>query len=256
LSQVHFIVINNLAKKGERKMSEQKTIAYSVDPQWKRMYWLGAISAFALVIGYIIITALYVTVVPFPDKGQAMLEYLNGKTSVWWAIIGLSVMTDFLYALIAFSLYQALKSINQDVMVVATGFMWSFVILELAITWPNYATLITLSEGYASATTEIQRATYIAAANYSTIILNSIVLKIYAILIPALGTLLIGLVMRKGIFSKSVAYLGIVTGFLGIVSVVGPFFTSALDRTIILTSLLTTVWFLLVGIRLYRLGKP
>jgi hypothetical protein len=184
-----------------------------------------------------------------------MLEYLNGKTSVWWAIIGLSALTDFLYALIAFSLYQALKGINRDAMVVATGLKWLFVVLELAIAWPNYVVLLTLSESYAAATTDLQRASYVASANYATAMLNS-KLGFYSILVPALGTLLIGLVMRKGIFNKATAYLGVVAGVLGIVSVVGPLFVSALDPTIILTSLLTTVWFLLVGLRLYKIGRP
>ena len=85
--------------------------------------------------------------------------------------------------------------------------------------------------------------------------LNSTLLAVYAILVPALGTLLIGLVMRKGIFSKTTAYLGIIGGALGILSVVGPLFVPALDPTIIVASLLYTIWFLLVGIRLYQLGK-
>jgi hypothetical protein len=237
-------------------MSEEEPIAYAPDPGWKRMYRWGAISAFALVVGYLIITALYIPVYPVPDTGQAMLEYLNGKTSVWWAIMGVSALTDFLYALVALSLYQALKGINRDAMVVATGFMALFVVLELAISWPNYAALLTLSEGYAAATTDLQRATYVAAATYSTAVLNSTVPKVYAILLPALGTLGIGLVMRKGIFNKAAAILGVIVGVLGILSVVGPLLTSALDATIILTSLLTTVWFLLVGLRLYKLGRP
>jgi hypothetical protein len=219
------------------------------------MYRLGAISAFALVVGYLIITALFIPVYPIPDTGQAMLEYLNGKTSVWWAIIGVSALTDFLYALIAFSLYQALKGINRDAMVVATGLKWSFVLLELAIAWPNYAALITLADGYALAASALERAAYIPAANYATAILNSTVPEVYAILIPGLGTLLVGLVMRKGIFNKGTAYLAIVTGLLGIVSVVGPLLTDALDATIIITALLTTVWYLLVGVRLYKLGR-
>jgi hypothetical protein len=235
-------------------MTEHNTIAYAPDPGWKGMYRLGAIAAFALVIGYLIIIALYIPVYPFPDTGQAMLEYLNGKSSVWWAIIGVSALTDFLYALIAFALYQALKGINRDAMVVATGLKWLFVVLELAIAWPNYVVLLTLSEGYAAATTDLQRASYVAAANYATAMLNS-KLGFYSILVPALGTLLIGLVMRKGIFNKATAYLGVVAGVLGIVSVVGPLFVSALDPTIILTSLLTTVWFLLIGLKLYNLGR-
>ena len=236
-------------------MSAKNLMVDAVDPQWKWIYRLGAISAFALVIGYLIITALFIPVYPFPDEGQAMLEYLNGKTSVWWAIIGVSALTDFLYALIAFSLYQALKGINRDAMLVAAGLKMLFAVLELAITWPTYVGLITLSGGYAAATADAQRAAYVATANYATGVLNSTLLAVYAILIPALGTLLIGLVMRKGIFSKSTAYLGVVTGVLGIVSVVGPLFVSTLDPTIIVASLLTTVWFLLVGFRLYRLGQ-
>ena len=226
----------------------------TVDPQWKGMYRLGAISSFALVLGYFVIIALYIPVFPFPDEGQAMLEYFNGKTSVWWAIIGISATTDFLYALIAFSLYQALKGIDRNTMVVATGFKWLFVILELAITWPNFAALILLSDGYAAATTDIQRAAYVASATYSTTMVNPI-FGVYTILVPALGSLLIGLVMRKGLFNKATAYLGVVVGILGVVSVVGSIFVSALEPTIILTSLLTTLWFLLVGFRLYRLGQ-
>lgn len=228
---------------------------FTVDPHWKGMYRLGAFSAFLVVIGYLIQIALFVPVYPFPSEGQAMLEYLVGKTTVWWAIIGLSVLTDFLYALIAFSLYQALKGIDRNTMVVATGFKWIFVVLELAISWPIYTGLITLSGAYAAATTEAQRAAYAATASYATGVLNSTLLAVYAILIPALGTLLIGLVMRKGIFSKTTAYLGIVGGALGILSVVGPLFVPALDPTIIVASLLYTVWFLLVGFRLYRLGQ-
>jgi hypothetical protein len=49
--------------------------------------------------------------------------------------------------------------------------------------------------------------------------------------------------------------LGLVTGILGIVSVAGPFFVSTLSVTIIITSVLTTVWVLFVGYRLYRLGS-
>jgi hypothetical protein len=219
------------------------------------MYRLGAISAIAVSIGYVVIIVLFMLVYPFPDEAQAMLEYLDEKTTIWWAIIGLSVLTDFLYVFIAFSLYQALKGIDRNTMVVATGFKWLFVVLELAIGWTNFAVLITLSDSYAAATTDVQRAAYVASANYATTVLNSTLSEVYSILVPALGTLLIGLVMRKGLFNKGTAYLGVVAGVLGIVAVVGPLFTSALNPVIVLTSLLTSVWFLLVGFRLYRLGQ-
>ena len=61
--------------------------------------------------------------------------------------------------------------------------------------------------------------------------------------------------MLKGIFSKTTAWLGLVTGALGIVSVVDPFFVSSLGATMIVTSLFITVWILFVGFELYKLGR-
>jgi hypothetical protein len=61
--------------------------------------------------------------------------------------------------------------------------------------------------------------------------------------------------MLKGIFSKTTAYLGLVTGSLGIAAVAGPVFVSALSVTIIFASVMTTVWVLFVGYGLYRLGR-
>jgi hypothetical protein len=86
-------------------------------------------------------------------------------------------------------------------------------------------------------------------------VLESSLLFVYNTLTLSAGILLTGLVMLKGIFSKGTAYLGLATGVLGIVAVVGPFFISALSVTIIFTSVLTTVWALLVGYKLYRLGQ-
>jgi hypothetical protein len=73
--------------------------------------------------------------------------------------------------------------------------------------------------------------------------------------VPAIGILIIGLVMLKGIFNKVTAYSGVVTGILGIIAVVGSFFIAALGMTAIITSVLTTVWVLLVGLKLIRLSQ-
>jgi hypothetical protein len=100
-----------------------------------------------------------------------------------------------------------------------------------------------------------QRAGYVAAANYPSAVLVSSLFAVYAILVPSVGILMIGLVMLKGAFSKMAAYVALVTGILGIVSVVGPFFWRTLGTTAIITSVLTTSWIFLVGYRLLRLGQ-
>jgi hypothetical protein len=71
---------------------------------------------------------------------------------------------------------------------------------------------------------------------------------VYVIVILSSGILIISLVMLKGIFNKMTAYVGLVTGVLGIVSITGW------NVVIIMNAVLATVWVLFVGYRLYRLG--
>lgn len=126
---------------------------------------------------------------------------------------------------------------------------------RLVVTWTNYSSLITLSSKYALADNDSQRMAFVATANYAVEVLTSRLLGVYVILVPALGILIIGLVMLKSPFSKVTAYLGVVTGILGIISVAGHFFIPALGMTVIITSVLTTVWVFFVGYKLMRLSK-
>ncbi|HEX9219875.1 MAG TPA: hypothetical protein VF858_05275, partial [Gemmatimonadaceae bacterium] len=125
----------------------------------------------------------------------------------------------------------------------------------LTVTWANYTSLIILSGDYTAATNDAQRAVFVAAATYPSAVLGSRLLGVYVILVPSVGILITALVMLKGIFSKSTAYLGLASGILGIISVAGSFFVSSLALTVIIASVLTTVWVLFAGYRLYRLGQ-
>ncbi len=233
----------------------QKTMTDTVDLNAKWLYRVGGISALGLGIGYVIIMALYVPTGAPPSGVEARLIYLARNTTLWWAILELSVLTDLLFVPVALALYFALKGINRNAMLVATACVGLFVVLDLAVTWTSYAALIELSGSYAAATSDAQRAVFVAAANYPSAILASPLLGIYAIAILAVGMLIIGLMMLKGIFSKSTAYLALVASSLAIVSVAGPFFMRSLGIAIILSSVLTTVWAFVAGWRLYRLGQ-
>jgi hypothetical protein len=173
----------------------------------------------------------------------------------WWTILWLSVLTDLLFLPVAIALYAALKKFHRNAMLLAAVCMALFVVLDLAITWTNYAALITLSGKYAQAAGEAQRAAVIAAAEYPSVVVESNLVFFYNTLVLGVGILITGFVMLNGVFSRSTAYLGLATGILGIISVVGPVFVSALSVTIIVTSILTTVWLLFVGYRLCNLAR-
>jgi len=235
-------------------MSVREMTKNPVDPDGRWLYRAGGVSALVFGIAYLVIIGLYVPIGAPASGAEARLAYVAGNTRTWWAILGLSVLTDFLLVPVALALYLALKGVNRSAMLLATACFGLFIVLDLAITWTNYETLITLSGKYAAAANDAQKAAIVAAAVGPSAVLGSRLLFVYNSLTLAVGILVDGFVMLTGIFSRSTAFLGLATGVLGIISVVGPFFVSALSLTIIVTSILTTVWVLFVGYRLYRLG--
>lgn len=237
-------------------MTSEQAFGLEADRDDRWVHRLGAISAVALAIGYILTIPLYASVGAPPSGGEAWLEYAVGKSTAWWAILDLQVLTDFLFIPVAFSLYLALKEVNKNAMRLGIAFVGLFVVLDLAVTWSNYAALITLADSYAATTVDAERAAYVAAASHASAVLKSTLEGVYSIVTLAVGILIIGLVMLRSVFNRTTAYLGVATGVLGIASVVGAVFLSALSLLVIIASVLTTIWLLLVGYRLYRLSQP
>ncbi len=90
--------------------------------------------------------------------------------------------------------------------------------------------------------TDAQRTVFVTAAIYPSAMVHSSLLFVYNSLTLAIGILLTGLVKLKGIFSKVTAYLGVVTGILGIAAGAGSIFVSALGAIIIPASVGTTFY--------------
>jgi hypothetical protein len=130
-----------------------------------------------------------------------------------------------------------------------------FVALDLAITWTAFPSLIILGGNYAATTSDAQRSLIVAAAGYPSAIIDSPLSGIYAILIPSLGTFLASLVMHKGIFSKVLAYMGVIAGVCGILAGIGPIFFSELETAQYINASLAMIWFFFVGLKLNKLGR-
>ena len=230
-------------------MSTKNMRVETVNQDEKWIYRIGGMASLAIGIIYIAIIVLYASVGAPPVGGEARLEYLIGKTAAWWAIVGLSVLTNFLYVPVALSLYFALKSLNQIAMLIGGAFIGLFVILENAVNWTVYGALILLSEGYAAALNEVQKASFIAAAALASAVLESPLAAVWAIGTLSFGFLVIGFVMLKGVFNKGTAYLGILTGILGIAAVAG------VSIAVIMNAIFATIWLFFIGYRLLKLPK-
>ena len=105
-----------------------------------------------------------------------------------------------------------------------------------------------LSDQYVAATTDTQHTALATAAEGLIAAANAVAA---AGILTAIGILIISLVMLKGVFHKGVAYVGIITGTLGIMSealrpILGPGY--------LVYGILLPIWFIAVGWKLYRLG--
>lgn len=236
-------------------MSAQKRMDTAIDPEGQWVYRVGGITAIVFGIAYLVIIGLYVPIGARPRGVEAWLTSLAAHTMSWWAILALSVLTDLLLVSVALALYLALKGLNRNAMLLATASVGLFIVLDLALTWTNYSSLLVLAGNYVTAASDAERAVIRTAAIYPSGVVDSNLLFVYNTLTLSIGILLSGLVMLKGIFHKLTAYIGLATGVLGIIAVAGSFLSDALDITIIFASLLTTVWIFLVGYRLVTLAR-
>jgi hypothetical protein len=100
--------------------------------------------------------------------------------------------------------------------------------------------VVSLGNLYTSAA-GVAQAAYLAASTSD--ITNGLSLQVVAVQLSAVGTILLSLAMFKGVFSKGVGILGIVTGVLA--------FPSVLSSAILaVVTVLFAVWFTLVGMKL------
>ena len=220
----------------------------SVDPAWKGLYKAGGSSYLIVGVLYIISFVLLIILGPPPSTGEAYLKSappLQTLVLIWASV-------DILLIPSVLGLYLALKELNKTHMLIATG-LWGVAIPADLATLGLFFSLVPLGRAYAAATADAQRAAYVAAADLTVGATNAgftlgFFLFGFAILIQSMA-------MLKGVFSKATAYLGIVTGILSLVAGVGFATVPALGIFPLIWFILLGIWWLLVGSKLYKLGR-
>jgi hypothetical protein len=216
---------------------------------------IGGLAALGIGVGYVAVIPIYTIIGLPPDGGAAWLAYGSSRTAAWWTILGLSVLTDVLYVPVAFALFDAFGTVRRNAMLLGVSLVGLFVVLDLAVTWSNYAALISLADRFAGAVSDAERATFVAAAEYASTVLTSPLEAVYSIVTLSIGLLAIGLVMlRAGLdgAGRIAGWLGAAAGVTGIVAVAASLVIGGLGLTIIISSTLTTAWAFATGVWMLR----
>jgi Domain of unknown function (DUF4386) len=226
----------------------------SPDPSWSGLYRAGGVSAVLFVV-LTIVSFVLAFITPQPQSsggslmlpgGVATLQFIASHRSIFILDQLLFVGPVVLTMVVFLALYVALKHLSKSYTAIGAVVGIAGVVLSL-VPLSLVGGLVYLSDHYAAATTVAQRAGFATAAE--SLIAQNNVVSAGGILF-AVGVLVISLAMVKGVFQKGIAYLGIVTGGVGIICealrpILGPGYSAYL---------ILLIWLSAVGWKLYRLG--
>lgn len=236
-----------------REQARAEAYANAPELRWKALHTVGGVAAL-LSVAIVIVAIVAHIAWPPPDwsPGTAVQWFARFEGNWLLGLLGLDLLIVFGLVLgipAYLALYAALHRGSETIMAIAVAMALIGTVLHLV---SNTAfEMLSFSQAYAAATTEAERAMFLAAgeatlaAYYGTSFHVSYILG-YA------ARLLIGVVMlRSAIFSKGAAYVGIVTSIVGLgfyLPTVGLFFS-------VVSVVLIAVWNALIGHRLIQLGK-
>lgn len=209
---------------------------------WKQLFKTAGIT---FVLAGVIYIALSVILVisggNLPTSGKELLDKMAAQGSLIQTAMVLFIIKD-VGVLVAFpTLAIALSKANRSWTLVATVFASVAMVLDI-VSGLIVLSLRPFADAYATASGTL-RSVYLIDADFIYEYIWRVETPFMVILL-SLAVLIFSSVMRTGDFGRALAYTGIIIGAIGII---GALFG------LIQPVLLLSIWYIAVGIRMYRL---
>ncbi|HUT68789.1 MAG TPA: hypothetical protein VMW86_09635 [Dehalococcoidales bacterium] len=232
----------------------------------KWLYRVGGVAALVIPLMYIITGVIVVrgySAGPFPTSVAEWFavfqdDWLTGLFYLGFADIIITVASG----LMSLALYFALRRVNWTCMIIAIPFV--FVGIAVYLTSNTAFTMLSLSSQYA-ASSVAQRAMFLAAGQATIAITEGTGGLLGMALVWVASLMMSAVMLRSKIFSKVTAWVGIPAFLLLLASIPFGGYTNMTPRGPVLTAiiyvlnygggLLSMVWYILVGLRLLKLGR-
>lgn len=180
-------------------------------------------------------------------------------------LLGLTLLNLFdlvnyaLVGLIFLALFAALRRASPSWMVIAAALGFTGITVYFA---SNQAfSMLSLSSQYAAATTDAQRATFLAAGQAALAIHQNASyagsgIYLSFLLVSVAGLILSVAMLRSSIFSKGTVYLGILSNGFGLgYYLVLAFAPALVFIPLSISAVFLLIWYLRIGVRLWALGS-
>ncbi len=233
--------------------------AESVDPAYRSLYRIGGVAAMVaviLILGLAIGLALY----PQPETTIEWFQLfqedkLIGLLDFWL----LEVLGYMMFALVFLALYFLLRETDRGLMAIALALSLMGIGIFLATNRPF--AMLSLSDQFAAATSDAQRAILLAAGQ--TVLANTgqrVVggFNVGLFLVSVAGLITSAVMLKSGAFSRATAYVGLVAWALSLLDFLRQLVTQSEISTLLVVlphTLLLVAWFALVGRRLIQLAR-
>ncbi len=222
------------------------------DSAWKSLYKVGGVAALAE-IAIIVIQAPIFILYPQPTTVMGHLTQFQSNKLLGLLDLDLMLILGGAFSvLILLALYAALRRASPSLMTIALTLGLGGIALFFAVN-PTFSMLY-ISDQYAAATTDAQRAPFLAAGEALWANYNGTAFGLFFVLSGVAYLIIAAVMLRSGVFSKTTAYVGILMGVMMLVPPLPTVGTIGLVLSYIVI-VPSAIWDILIARQLFRLGR-
>jgi hypothetical protein len=229
------------------------------DPAYQSLYRFGGIAALIVAI---LTVAEVIAFVFFPQPSTIIDWFILFQSNPIIGLLdfwGLEVLMYVMFVMVFLALHVVLREVDKGGMAIA----FTLALLGIAIFFStnNPFSMLSLSHKFATATTEVQRSTIIAAGEAVLTNTNQRAIggfNMGLFLVSVAGLIISSVMLRASSFSRSTAYIGILAFGLSLADYIRQACTPSITIALLLIlpgALLIVLWFSLVGRHLLQLGR-
>jgi hypothetical protein len=228
---------------------------YPVEAHWKSLYRIGGVAILVMVAFYLS-EFLFIPYEKYPTSIEDwFLLFQHSKPLGLFYLNALDIFSIALLGVMFLALHVALRKTNESYMAVATFFGQLGVVVFIM---PRAAmlSLLPLSDRFAVAGTEVERARILAAGE-ALGALGTPSPQTIGFLFMAIAVLIISVIMlRSDLFSKITAYFGILASTLTFADHISVILAPAVATVLMIVSgLFWLPWWLMISRGLFRLAR-
>ena len=229
----------------------------TVDYRWRGLYIVsGILMILVALLSFVVAYGARILYSSgYPGDPAAYLRLVaqhQQLASITWS---LWIVIDFLGIAPAVAMYLVLQQYNRTLALLGSLLLISYAIYDFGVTELNSLTLVSLAHGYALATTDPMRASFVAAATYGYYSLPLQTVLSFAI--GSLGYLMWCVPMARSFFGRWAAISGAIVSVIGLLGSAAPVVPSPyfLGLCQFLCVRLIALWGIWIGVLLLRYGQ-